>query len=315
MLGKMAMVSLPRSNSCSLYVHSNHFRQRLSCSMICKIFHSPSFGSESSEASEACSLSVSRSKQKGSFYPFTMATSLSSVGRQLRHGLSRRRSLSLKFSVPTQDKASKQRWNTRLASWALGTASVGMCLSFSTSSPVCAESPSGIDDENNEESKPSSITSRRKKVYTDYSITGIPGDGRCLFRSIVHGVCIRSGRTSVNESDQRKLADELRAQVADELVSRRAETEWFIEGDFDTYVAQIRRPHVWGGEPELLMASHVLQVPITVYMLDEESGGLISIAEYGQEYGKENPIRVLYHGYGHYDSLQIPAKKAASPSL
>ena len=33
----------------------------------------------------------------------------------------------------------------------------------------------------------------------------------------------------------------------------------FIEGDFDTYVSHIRKPHVWGGEPELLMASHVLQ--------------------------------------------------------
>lgn len=33
----------------------------------------------------------------------------------------------------------------------------------------------------------------------------------------------------------------------------------FIEGDFDLYVSQIRKPHVWGGEPELLMASHVLR--------------------------------------------------------
>jgi hypothetical protein len=33
----------------------------------------------------------------------------------------------------------------------------------------------------------------------------------------------------------------------------------FVEGDFDTYVSQIRQPHVWGGEPELFMASHVLQ--------------------------------------------------------
>lgn len=33
----------------------------------------------------------------------------------------------------------------------------------------------------------------------------------------------------------------------------------FIEGDFDTYVSQIRKPHVWGGEPELFIASHVLQ--------------------------------------------------------
>lgn len=33
----------------------------------------------------------------------------------------------------------------------------------------------------------------------------------------------------------------------------------FVEGDFDTYVSQIRKPHVWGGEPELFMASHVLK--------------------------------------------------------
>lgn len=82
----------------------------------------------------------------------------------------------------------------------------------------------------------------------------------------------------------------------------------FIEGDFDKYVAQMREPHVWGGEPELLMASHVLRMPITVYMCDKDSQGLISIAEYGQEYGKDNPIRVLYHGYGHYDAVQIPGK-------
>lgn len=48
-------------------------------------------------------------------------------------------------------------------------------------------------------------------------------------------------------------------------------------------------------------------MPITVYMRDEDVGGLITIAEYGQEYGKEDPIQVLYHGFGHYDSLQIPA--------
>nr|GEW54534.1 putative ribonuclease H-like domain-containing protein [Tanacetum cinerariifolium] len=33
----------------------------------------------------------------------------------------------------------------------------------------------------------------------------------------------------------------------------------FIEGDFDSYVSQIRKTRVWGGEPELLIDSHVLQ--------------------------------------------------------
>lgn len=57
------------------------------------------------------------------------------------------------------------------------------------------------------------------------------------------------------------------------------------------------------------------RMPITVYMYDKEAGGLISIAEYGQEYGKENPIRVLYHGFGHYDALDIPTRKGPKPRL
>lgn len=149
-----------------------------------------------------------------------------------------------------------------------------------------------------------------KRVYKDYSVIGIPGDGRCLFRSVAHGFCLRSGKMAPSEKAQRELADELRARVAEEFINRRQETEWFVEGDFDTYVKQIQKPHVWGGEPELFMASHVLQMPITVYMKDEKAGGLITIAEYGQEYGKEDPIRVLYHGFGHYDALLIHESKA-----
>ena len=57
------------------------------------------------------------------------------------------------------------------------------------------------------------------------------------------------------------------------------------------------------------------RMPITVYMHDNKYGGLISIAEYGQEYGKDNPIQVLYHGYGHYDALQIPGKKGSKSRL
>ncbi|CAL5364967.1 unnamed protein product [Camellia sinensis] len=49
-------------------------------------------------------------------------------------------------------------------------------------------------------------------------------------------------------------------KVVDELLTRRKETEWFIEGDFDAYVERIRQCYVWGGEPELLMASHVFKV-------------------------------------------------------
>ncbi|XAR69431.1 hypothetical protein NMG60_11001002 [Bertholletia excelsa] len=210
--------------------------------------------------------------------------------------------VSVKVFVPRPKRVAKIKCNVEPTGLDLGS-----LVCSSTSRRVHS-----IDTESSDCKENSSfILPHGKKVYTDYSIIGIQGDGRCLFRSVVHGACLRSGKPAPEERLQRELADELRAMVADEFVKRREETEWFIEGNFETYVANMRKPHIWGGEPELLMASHVLQMPITVYMRRQDCDGLITIAEYGQEYGKEDPIRLLYHGYGHYDTLQIPGKKGA----
>ncbi|KAI3885303.1 hypothetical protein MKW98_002695 [Papaver atlanticum] len=133
--------------------------------------------------------------------------------------------------------------------------------------------------------------------------SSVPGDGRCLFRSIVHGACFKDGKPSPSENLQKELADELRAKVVNEFIKRRGDTEWFLEVDFDIYAMQMRQSHIWGGEPELIMSSHVLQMPVSVYLRDKKTGNLKVIAEYGQEYGKENPISILYDGYGHYDAL------------
>lgn len=44
-------------------------------------------------------------------------------------------------------------------------------------------------------------------------------------------------------------------------------THRFLEGDFDTYTVQMRKPHIWGGEPELLMSSHVLQLSVYIIFI------------------------------------------------
>ncbi|KAI7732867.1 hypothetical protein M8C21_029562 [Ambrosia artemisiifolia] len=249
----------------------------------------------------------------------------------------RSHNMNIGFLIPKQRIISRNKWNLVPGSWMQGCTSaslvIGLFVCNSSTEPVHAEAK-----ENKQ--------SHGKQVCTDYSVIGIPGDGRCLFRAVAHGACVRSGKPAPNESLQRELADDLRARVADEFVKRRKETEWFIEGDFDSYVSKIRKTHVWGGEPELLMASHVLNVhywnfvdqkktwtsedgrpthgdtgkrtirmPISVYMNDEDSGGLICIAEYGHEYGKENPIKVLYHGFGHYDALHVPGKNSSRSRL
>ncbi|XP_007010219.2 PREDICTED: OTU domain-containing protein 6B [Theobroma cacao] len=160
----------------------------------------------------------------------------------------------------------------------------------------------------------SSSSSSSVAAADNCKVTGVLADGRCLFRAIAHGACLRSGEDAPDENHQRELADELRAQVVNELLKRREETEWFIEGDFDAYVKEIQQPYVWGGEPEILMASHVLKTPISVYMIPRSSSNLTKIAKYGEEYqkDKENPINVLFHGYGHYDILEsLPEQNCA----
>ncbi|KAL8147247.1 OVARIAN TUMOR DOMAIN-containing deubiquitinating enzyme 4-like isoform X1 [Apium graveolens] len=225
---------------------------------------------------------------------------------------------SMRNLVPRQRLTPQSTCNVWSSSWMQGSVPASLIvglLVYSTSEPVNAEGLHAKKNADGECGSPSVSHSHGKQVYTDYSIIGIPGDGRCMFRSVAHGACVRLGKPAPSERLQKDLADELRTSVANEFIKRREETEWFIEGDFDTYVFNIRKPHVWGGEPELLMASHVLQMPITVFMHDKDSGGLITIAEYGQEYGKENPINVLYHGFGHYDALQFPGKSGARSKL
>lgn len=46
-----------------------------------------------------------------------------------------------------------------------------------------------------------------------FELTGIPGDGRCLFRAVAHGSSLRCGNGPLNESQQRDLADDLRNKV------------------------------------------------------------------------------------------------------
>lgn len=46
------------------------------------------------------------------------------------------------------------------------------------------------------------------------NVTGVPADGRCLFRAIAHMACLRNGEGAPDENRQRELADELRAQVS-----------------------------------------------------------------------------------------------------
>ncbi|KAI7753057.1 hypothetical protein M8C21_016812, partial [Ambrosia artemisiifolia] len=153
------------------------------------------------------------------------------------------------------------------------------------------------------------------------SSTGVPADGRCLFRAIAHMVCLRNGQGAPDENQQKELADKLRAQstimnlisifeVVDELLKRRKEIEWFIEEDFDVYIKRIEKPYVWGGEPELLMASHVLKTMISVFMLEGSTKKLLNIATYGKEYEKDDKSSIKIPLHSSHANISLNGSKA-----
>lgn len=209
-------------------------------------------------------------------------------------------------------------WDARPARWLHNLDSAwllfGVCACLTAPLPPLLEASEVVPDS-------SSITDNEKgdvltpsqdgiESSSDFRVTGVTADGRCLFRAVAHVASLRRGEEVPDENRQKELADGLRAQVVEELFRRRKEAEWYLESDFDAYVQRIKKPYVWGGEPELLMASHVIKTPISVYMIDKSSGSLTNIANYGKEYRKdeESPINILFHGYGHYDILEFVSK-------
>ena len=163
-----------------------------------------------------------------------------------------------------------------------------------------------------------------ESVSVSYEVHPVAGDGRCLFRSVAAARAVRGDSSTSSggggggggygrrqsEAEESTEADRLREAAVDELIKRRAEVEWFLEGDFDRYCAAMRQPRAWGGEPEILMLTHVLKEPIEVFMMEEtpDRGALRSIAHYGEdEYkGQEGVgVAVLFHGAGHYEALSL----------
>ena len=80
-----------------------------------------------------------------------------------------------------------------------------------------------------------------------------------------------------------------------------------------SYCRRIQSPTFWGGEPELIVLSQLLKVPIFVYLSNSEYGGTSGysvIQKYGEKYTKKTkdaprrrPVRLLFTGGNHYDLL------------
>ncbi|KAI3428337.1 hypothetical protein D9Q98_006717 [Chlorella vulgaris] len=155
---------------------------------------------------------------------------------------------------------------------------------------------------------------------TGLRVIKVDGDGRCMFRALAQGLSRNKG-IFLGRTAEEQEADQLRLAVAEALCrtpKRRnefAQAVYAVEAEdkIQNYCKRILTPTFWGGEPELLVLSQMLGVPILVYIPSKEAGsggrGYIPIQRYGEKYAKtasgkrRKAVRLLYSGSNHYDLL------------
>ncbi|EFN58326.1 hypothetical protein CHLNCDRAFT_142358 [Chlorella variabilis] len=158
-------------------------------------------------------------------------------------------------------------------------------------------------------------------IETSLRVVKVAGDGRCMFRALAQGLARNQGRF-LGQAAEEQEADQLRLAVAEALCRTAARRNEFApavyaveaEDKMQNYCKRILSPAFWGGEPELLVLSQMLRVPILVYIPSREAGssgrpGFVAIQRYGEQHSKtkagkrRKAVRLLYSGSNHYDLL------------
>jgi hypothetical protein len=141
-----------------------------------------------------------------------------------------------------------------------------------------------------------------------------------MFRAIAQGLARNQGRFMGPAAEEQE-ADQLRLAVAEAICRSNQRRNQFgdamiaieAEDSLPRYCRRILQAGFWGGEPELLVLSQMLKVPIFVYLIDSEGRkvrGFSTIQKYGEKYTKagkswkkRKPVRLLYTNGNHYDLL------------
>lgn len=158
------------------------------------------------------------------------------------------------------------------------------------------------------------------RIEKSLRVIRVRGDGKCMFRAIALGLARNQGRFLGSDAEERE-ADNLRLAVAEALCRTPKRRRQFgqavialeAEDTLKNYCRRIQSPSFWGGEPEMMVLSQMLKVPIFVYLSDSEYGGTSGftvIQKYGEKYRKgtkdsppRRPVRLLFTGGNHFDLL------------
>lgn len=125
-------------------------------------------------------------------------------------------------------------------------------------------------------------------------LRGIPGDGNCLFGSFAF---LDKGDSSAH-SEYRSSCISFMKNNPDSFIPFLLEEDLKEMGvsDYDSYLDEMGKPGVWGGNLELLALSQSLSRSVVVHQLGEQPYVMSAPG------GDANPFHVAYDGQ-HYDAI------------
>mmetsp|Transcript_17716 Transcript_17716/g.29136 ORF Transcript_17716/g.29136 Transcript_17716/m.29136 type:complete len:471 (+) Transcript_17716:65-1477(+) len=137
-----------------------------------------------------------------------------------------------------------------------------------------------------------------------YRVIKIAGDGRCMFRSVICARAVAEG-FRFDDDTEKKEADRARQMVVDIMMKNKDEfmASGVVEEDFGKHCEMMRKSNTYGGEPELLVLTHVIEAPIAVLLTAQDC--FVEIQRYGRWYDR-SAVRLLYNGKDHYNCLVYP---------
>jgi hypothetical protein len=124
----------------------------------------------------------------------------------------------------------------------------------------------------------------------DLSIHAIAKDGNCMFAAVSHQIF----GTTIKHREVRTLA-------AGHILSRPSYFRHFVEdGNLEEHCAAMMKTGVWGDHLELEAISQYFKCPIEVY---KDSLTPMKTYHENSKHKLNQPVRLLYSGNSHYDSL------------
>ena len=125
--------------------------------------------------------------------------------------------------------------------------------------------------------------------------------GNCLFAALAQSHAALNSAQPLSADQEAAAAAKLRYDVVAQLRSSAGFVEGFLDEPLEAYASRMGTSGVWGGEPELAMASIVMDSRIDVYSMHLE---LISSYDLSDNKADSKAVLpLLYYQDLHYDAL------------